>query len=147
MMSFYPAKEIVPGLWIGSAADSRNKVFMRHHNIRLIINATKTLPFYFNGVLGYRVAVDDDPSEHEAMLEFLPTAVQLIDENLRGGRAVLVHCYAGIQRSSTIVAAYLMKTRHMTPKQAMEFIKSRKPEAFTPVPTFEHTLDDIMFTA
>jgi len=145
MNTFFQAKEIVPGVWIGSAADARNKIFMRRHNIGLVVNASKNIPFYFKHILGYRVAVDDDPSEHETMLEFVPTAVQLIDDTVRMGRGVLVHCYAGIQRSSTVVAAYLMKTKHMTAVEAMRYIKDRKPEAFSPVPTFEHALDEMMY--
>ena len=136
-MGFYAAKELLPGLWIGSSADSRDRVFLRDHNIGLVINATKTIPFTSRYILGYRVAVDDHPSENSSMLEYFPVASKLIDETLKSGKGVLVHCYAGIQRSCALAAAYLIyKTPTMTASQAIQRVKEKKQEAFEPRPTF-----------
>ncbi|KAF9051219.1 hypothetical protein BDZ89DRAFT_1088719 [Hymenopellis radicata] len=44
------------------------------------------------------------------------------------GRGVLVHCQAGMSRSATIVAAYLMYTRHLTPEAALELIRKSRPQ-------------------
>lgn len=142
-MSFYAAREIIPGMWIGSSADSRNRVFLREHNIGLVVNASKTIPFTSRHILGYRVAVDDHPSENDAMLEYLPIACKLIDETLKSGKNVLVHCYAGVQRSCAIGAAYLMyKNPSLTAYDAIQRIKEKKPEAFEPRPTFWTALKD-----
>ena len=136
-MSFYQAREIVPGLWIGSSADSRSRVFLREHNIGLVINASKTIPFTSRNILGYRVAVDDHPSENDTMLEYFPITSKLIDETLKSGKCVLVHCFAGVQRSCAIGAAYLLfKNNTLTALDAIKRIKEKKPEAFEPRPTF-----------
>ncbi|THH10128.1 hypothetical protein EW145_g1543 [Phellinidium pouzarii] len=42
---------------------------------------------------------------------------------------VLVHCVMGISRSTTIVCAYLMATRHISPSVALKFIRKRRPLA------------------
>lgn len=139
-MSFYPAREIRPNLWVGSSADSRDKKFLKDHDIELIVNATKTIPFSTKHIIGYRVPVDDHPDENDAMLEYFPITSMIIDETLKSGKGVLVHCYAGIQRSCAIAAAYLIYKDRLRACQAMAAIKHKKAEAFSPVPTFGKAL-------
>jgi len=111
-MEYYPAKEIVPGLWVGSQGDSRSLDFMRRHDIRLVVNCSRNIPSRFRkgqGIKYLRVAVDDAPYEQNEMLRALPAVVPAIDEMLRAGRGVLVHCHAGMQRSAAVAAAYLQE--------------------------------------
>lgn len=139
--SFFPAKEIVPNLWIGSEGDSASTAFHRKHNIRLVVNASKNIPISAEGdVLSYRVPVDDDPGDNDVMLAHLPIVVLVIDDVLRYKHGVLVHCRAGMQRSAAVVAGYLMWKRGLTADEAFEFINSKKHETFWPVPTFEPAL-------
>jgi protein-tyrosine phosphatase len=137
---FYEAREIIDGLWIGSSADARNAGFIRRHKIGLIVNCSKTVPFSFKGVLGYRVNIDDHPSENEVLYNYLPTTSRIIDEALESGKGVLVHCYAGISRSSSVTAAYLIYKLGLTPEQAIHAIQSQKPETFRPSPVFYRAL-------
>lgn len=138
---FFPAKRIIKNLWIGSEGDSADRSFYDAHNIRLVVNATASIPIRApSGVTSYRIPVDDDPSENDTMLRHLPIVVVAIDDVLRHGHGVLVHCRAGMQRSAAVVAAYLMWKRGMTADKAFEFINSRKHETFWPVPTFEPAL-------
>lgn len=144
MSYYYPAKEIIPGLWIGSEADATNPKFTRG---KFVVNCTGRVPMPANGNAEgtYRVPIDDDPAEHATLLKHLPVVVRLIDENLSHGVPVLVHCRAGMQRSAACVAAYLMYKYRMTWDEARKFIQSKKPETFTSDgetlrPTFNKTL-------
>ena len=138
---FYPAKQIIKNLWIGSEGDSASPAFFKKHNIRLVVNATASIPMLASpDVRSYRIPVDDAPDENETMLRHFPTVVLLIDEVLSHGQGVLVHCRAGMQRSAAVVAAYLMWKRGLTADQAFEYINKRKAETFWPVPTFEVAL-------
>jgi len=70
-------------------------------------------------------------SEYENLLIRLPEACRFIDVALKsnGGRGkVLVHCVMGISRSTTVVCAYLMMTRKMSPTSALAFVKKRRPQ-------------------
>lgn len=138
MNEYYPRKEVMPGLWVGSAKDARDHAFLK--NVGLVINCSKTIPFATTVVPGYRVAVDDDPSETGHMLQYFPIVVRIIDEALNSDKQVLVHCYAGMQRSSAVAAAYLMYKLGITHEEAMQSIKRAKSESFEPHPTFAQAL-------
>lgn len=139
--AFYPAREIVENLYIGSEGDSRSSKFFKDKNIRLVVNASKNIPFKSSpDVRTYRVPVDDHPSENDVMLRHLPIVVLAIDDVLRYGQGVLVHCRAGMQRSAAVVAGYIMWKYGLTATEAFERINELKHETFWPVPTFEKAL-------
>lgn len=144
-MSFHPRAQVIPGLWIGSIKDASDLDFLRKENVRLIVNCTKNVPFYYDGASHARVDVDDNPNENERMLQKFPDIVMAIDKALMSGYSVLVHCFAGMQRSCAVATAYLMylnarNGKNLPASRAMRFIKSRKSGAFEPVPTFEPAL-------
>ena len=141
MTSYYPAKEIVPGLWVGSQGDSENPKFMRSRRVGLVVNASRNIPMSFGQTIqSYRIPVDDDPSMNDTMLRHWPLVVPQIDDVLASGKAVLVHCRAGMQRSAATAAAYVMWKCGLTAQRAMAYLQSRKAETFYPVATFERAL-------
>lgn len=54
-------------------------------------------------------------------------AVDFIHHNSSCGRTTYVHCKAGRGRSTTIVLCYLVRYKHMTPCDALEYVRSRRP--------------------
>ena len=132
-LSFFPSKQIIKNLWIGSEKDAADLSFMKKNNIRLIVHATDSVPVYAKGIKTLRVPVGDDSYYSEKMGKYIPIAVVAIHDVLAHGHGVLVHCRAGMNRSATIVAGYLMFQRGMTAQKAMAFIKRKKPECFTPM--------------
>lgn len=54
-------------------------------------------------------------------------AVDFIHENVEQGKATYVHCKAGRGRSTTIVLCYLVKYRGMTPFNAFNYVRSKRP--------------------
>jgi len=45
---------------------------------------------------------------------------------MTAGQGVLVHCFAGVSRSATIVLAYLMQEHGMSYTEAMKFVKAAR---------------------
>lgn len=78
------------------------------------------------GVDMHRVAVDDTETTNIAE-HFVPTA-RFIDAALDNGQGVLVHCQAGVSRSTTLVAAFLMQKLGLNVEQAVDKIRSVRPQ-------------------
>ena len=55
------------------------------------------------------------------------SCVAFVESALTGSGGVYVHCFAGISRSPSVVAAYLIKSRGMGASEALDFIKARRP--------------------
>ncbi|KNZ74835.1 Dual specificity protein phosphatase [Termitomyces sp. J132] len=84
-----------------------------------------------------RIPVED--VDYEDILIHLPSACQFIEEALRSGGNVLVHCVQGISRSATVVAAYLMWRRRVNTTEALEMVRAARDQIW-PNPGFQEQL-------
>ena len=116
--------KIIENLFIGNKESVKE-----FHRFDLLVNCTREINYSMPCI---KIPVDDSPSEYLKMLTFIyDTGVlekmhSLISQN----KPVLVHCYAGMQRSCAVVACYLVKYHGMTPENAILFIRQRRPVAF-----------------
>ncbi|KDR83936.1 hypothetical protein GALMADRAFT_55087 [Galerina marginata CBS 339.88] len=89
------------------------------------------------GIYHQRIAVED--VDYEDLLIHLPAACHFIDQALRSGGVVLVHCVQGISRSAAVVAAYLMWSRRIPSTQALEIVRNARDHIW-PNPGFQEQL-------
>lgn len=140
------SNKITNNIWLGNYIDSSNETFIRNNNIRVIVNCSKNLPFYMDDAevpFRYRIPVDDDRAHNsiELMYLYLPKIVQIMKYHISRGENIYVHCHAGMQRSATVIAAYLMNQYGLDMYEAMSHIKKYRSIAFTPFINFERSLE------
>lgn len=117
--------EILPRLYLSNYHDALKKTPSR----AFVVNCTKDLAFVND--YGVRVPIDDDQSQDAmyGLLNSIPSVVESINGVLGNGGKVVIHCWAGQQRSAAMMAVYLM-TKGWSLDRAIKYIKNRKPDAF-----------------
>lgn len=72
---------------------------------------------------------DDHYSLDEQPRPFIPNTSDNDKEHKNKSHRVLIHCHAGISRSVTIAAAYLMQKKRQNVEDTIQLIKSARPIA------------------
>ena len=74
------------------------------------------------------------------MYKYLDSTSNFLHKNLLENKSVFVHCYAGKQRSATIICAYLMKYLKMSYREVSDLMQTKRLIVFTPLPNFNKPL-------
>jgi hypothetical protein len=79
----------------------------------------------FVGATWHLIAVEDDDAV--PISDHFADVCRRIDAVRANSKAVLVHCMAGVSRSPTLVAAYLMWSRGLSAAETLAYLKERRP--------------------
>ena len=136
------AHEIVPGVWLGDRNAAKDDVWLLRNKITAVFNITKDLPFSPIIQKQYRMPIDDNLKAEEIrnMTLWSQEIVYKMLEEHNKGNAILVHCFAGMQRSAAAVAMYLIATKGMTSDQAISYVQGIRPIAFRPSANFRQSI-------
>jgi hypothetical protein len=117
------AHEIVPGIYLGNFRVASNHTLLRVMGVTHVLNAAIEHPNYFEnkGITYKYLPLYDHPGQNIA--QHFRDGFEFIDNALQTGGKVLVHCHAGISRSTTMLTSYLMKKYGKTPKEVLTHIK------------------------
>jgi atypical dual specificity phosphatase len=77
------------------------------------------------GVQHKHVIVTDRTAPEVGSIE---ECVRMIEDLSSRKHSVYVHCKAGKGRSATVVACYLLKEYGMQPQEAIDFLRSKRPQ-------------------
>jgi hypothetical protein len=132
------ADEIIPGVWIGNRATALNGSWLAAHGIQSVFNCTKQVEFHPSVPYQFRVPVDDNlqPAEIKNMELWAPEIAFKILREYHAGHPMLIHCHAGMQRSTTACAFFLLVLTGRPLIQVMYLIQSRRRVAFRPRANF-----------
>lgn len=145
-----PYDLIIPNLYLGNikALDvyQNESNSISFYMVVDLIKHTIVLPNTLSKAQIYiNLPVHDSPDECEKLLSLIldTQVLEKMHDCIIKGQPVLVHCFVGMQRSCAVVACYLIKYHHMTPNEAIEYIKSKRPIAFFGQVNFMETLNNI----
>ena len=124
----YPDK-VLDFLYLGSLRTAQCPEVYQDLDIGFILTAGRHLQVKIGESMEQlELGIDDLPGED--MKPFFKEAFDFIERARAAKRGILIHCFAGMSRSVTFTAAYLMHMMYpMTRDEALHLIRQSRPAA------------------
>jgi protein-tyrosine phosphatase len=121
---------ILDDVAVGNVYAGKNLDGLTALGISVIVCALPTLPlpaetYKAKGFSLLHIPVDDSPQVN--LFQWFDYVSEFIMAHRLLGRKVLVHCYAGMSRSVSLVAAYLINFFYWDSIRALYWIRDRRP--------------------
>ena len=120
--------EVRPGIFLGDGKMAKRVGDLRSRGIKKVVNLapaqckTSQQTYSASGIEYLEISAEDDPEY--PILQDLPAVVSFIDA------PTLVHCFQGVNRSATLVAAYIMCIHRVPLLQAIQQVYTARPVVF-----------------
>merc|ERR1719410_2807571 len=104
---------IIDRVYLGSIGAAKNLEWLKTNGITHILCVAGGIECYFPKQFEYKVIEIDDAPNEDISAHFASCS-EFIDEALKNeSNKVMVHCFAGMSRSVTVVSAYLMQKQQI----------------------------------
>jgi len=125
--------EIFPGLLLGDATVAANITKLKQLKVTHVVNVAQedmfsTIyrpgeknPYEDYDIKYFGIPADDDPSFD--LSPFFESTANFIEDGIKSGGVVFVHCLFGISRSTTIVVSFLMQKRKLLVTDALKAVR------------------------
>jgi atypical dual specificity phosphatase len=111
----------------GSLCDIEEDLeFLKEQKIDVIVNLEEHLRNYDEFEIKHIPVEDFKAPKQEDFEEF----VNFVQTNIKFGRRLVVHCYAGMGRTNLMIASYLTHQLDIVPDIALDIVKERRPMYF-----------------
>ncbi|KAI0066919.1 hypothetical protein BV25DRAFT_1795762 [Artomyces pyxidatus] len=117
--------QVIPGLWVGDLHSAKDAQTLSANNIRSVLTAMRGKVSIQETFMRHQILLDDT-DDADILQHFIPS-ITFIQAELDKGRGVLVHCHAGMSRSATIAAAYVMYSQNLDVSGALDLIRQVRP--------------------
>lgn len=135
--------KICEHVYLGNFKSAIDKSTLIDYNIKSILNVS-TFDYHIDVELlnmDYKHIPFYD-SDNEYLINYIPTTIAYIIEQINNGHNVLIHCVQGISRSPSIIIAFLIIYYHFNLYEAYKFVHVRRPK-IKPNRTFISSLNDL----
>ncbi|KAH7344529.1 hypothetical protein B0J17DRAFT_635739 [Rhizoctonia solani] len=130
--------EVIENLWVGDFGAATSIELLEMAGVKYVVSCMRGKVRVHETMRRHQIPLDD--TEEQDVLAYLPATIAFIQKSLASGDGVLIHCMAGMSRSATIAAAYLMYSQGLDPTGALELIREVRP-TIQPNPSFLHQLE------
>lgn len=125
------ADRVDSNVFIGGYLAAADPAFVRREGITRVVKLFADDPSYAGGRVrhpgvAYLVVDAEDVPGCDIRVGAV-SALRFIQDGLRRGEQILVHCHMGISRSATVVLLHLMVNRQMTLSAAWGYLKTVRP--------------------
>jgi protein-tyrosine phosphatase len=120
--------EINEQIWVGSYGDSCNEAFLSERRITHILSCADEFPMSIR-LPSYKVPIVDDIADEKTKERFLEGAAKInewLSDNEKDERRIIVHCFAGMSRSVSVVITYFMVYKGWSFHIALNHLKLRR---------------------
>lgn len=120
--------EIIPGLFLGSLEDAESSEYLRTNKIDVVISIYDGTVKELSNVKYHQYKISDrsDSDICGALRELLPVIAKCRNRK----EVILVHCFAGVSRSATLVCAHLMHSERISSGEALIRIQKKRSKAY-----------------
>ncbi|KGL91459.1 Dual specificity protein phosphatase 22-A, partial [Charadrius vociferus] len=98
--------QVVKGLYLGNIRDSEDRENLLRNGVTHILSVHNRAKPVLEDMTYLCISASDSSSQN--LLQHFKECIKFIHECRLGGGGCLVHCLAGVSRSTTILVAYLM---------------------------------------
>lgn len=119
--------QIMPQLYLGGQHGRRGLAAMKSRGITSVVNLREEFDDAQRGLVLNRYLYLPTTDGEAPTLEHIRAGVAFIHQALQQGDAVYVHCWVGVGRAATVVAAYLVAHEGETPHSALARIEAVRP--------------------
>ncbi|XP_049849113.1 dual specificity protein phosphatase 5-like [Schistocerca gregaria] len=122
-----PASQVLPFLYVGSQANAADKKLLRSLKIEKLL-CVKEMNYAPDpeGIDLMFIPMSDDGST--SLDSVLSQCFDFIKKSRELEKGLLVYCRGGVNRSPTVVLAFLMRSEMMTLKESFDLVKKVRPQ-------------------
>ncbi|KFM67381.1 Dual specificity protein phosphatase 22, partial [Stegodyphus mimosarum] len=116
--------KVLPGLYVGNFRDAKDQEQLRANNITHIISIHDNAKKVHDDKEYLCIQAADTPGQN--LTQFFSRCNDFIHRARSSGGGVLIHCLAGVSRSVTIAAAYLMSVTSLSCKDSLKVLRGAR---------------------
>jgi atypical dual specificity phosphatase len=128
--------QITEQIWVGSYGDASSDQYLSERRITHVITCADEFP---SSIIrpGYRIPIVDDVADYKTKKYFLEAA-SILDRWVKEGNKIMVHCFAGMSRSVSVVITYFIVYKGWSFDVAHSHLRQRRHQtkvhpAFIPI--------------
>ncbi|CAL1541302.1 unnamed protein product [Lymnaea stagnalis] len=119
--------KILPGLYIGNFRDAKDNKQLNDNNITHIVAVHDNAKKIIEDKEYLCILASDSPDQD--LTKYFPQVIKFIHKARLEGGSVLVHCLAGVSRSVTLTAAYIMTVTDLGWRDSLNAIRGARSVA------------------